>query len=151
MSDYQYPTEYPTIEADPIIKALDEWYRATEPWMIPKEAEEITDEEVLLLYHTMLVLRQRLSVFTSAIGQPMVNRELHPLFSDANQVIGHLIALTGSYLGQHYSDSDMDASSDVEWDVNQLLEKADIGFITPMDVRPAYVSNYFDGPPEDSE
>lgn len=68
-----------------------------------------------------------------------VPRELPDYFSEAYQITRNLIGLSGQYLWDDYTDSDVDARCDVEWDVHMLQKALDPTHTIPDDVEPAYV------------
>jgi len=132
----------------PLLEALEKWLKAVDPWTWPASEADLTSDQVLQLVTTTRELRRQIGdLACTATGEPP-NVVLHPLFSDGHALIRNLIGLSGSFLWQHYTDSDTDSPCDMEWDVHTLLEKADIGYTKPVDeyLQPAYVSNYYDGP-----
>ena len=66
-------------------------------------------------------------------------RELPEFVSEALQIRQKLVDLSGRYLWHTFTDSDVDARCDIEWDVHKLQQAIDPTHVIPSDVEPAFV------------
>jgi hypothetical protein len=110
---------------------LDAWVEVV--WKLPDEEVDPTT-----LYQVTKDLRDALGQLIYATGD-YPDRSLSPFFSQAHAIIRNLIGLSGQYLWQDYTDSDVDARCDLEWDVHSLARAIDPHHDIPESVTPAYV------------
>lgn len=135
---------------DDMLKAVSEWDAATEPWCIPED--HFTNDQILGLVNTARKLN---SAIIDAFPYPHMVSDT-PAFQKANEnwklaynVRASVRDLTAKFLVGEYTDSNTDEPNDVVWDVHNLHQLLNPGFVIPDEVRPSYVGNIFDGPPED--
>lgn len=142
------PQEAVAAPAD-VIQCLTEWFEAVQPWTLPQD--DFSKEEVEALITTTQNFREALGSYGYALDTEGGGRDLSAGFSDSFTLTRNLIDISARFLWQCYTDSDMDAPVDMEWDTHVFLTKYAEGYQMPddEDLRPAYVSNFYDGPEED--
>lgn len=129
----------------PVLKALEIWEEAVEPYIAPEDHD--TDAIRLALVKTTHDLNNAIHDLVSYSDLAVTDK----LRSLAYDIRAHVRDLSMQFLMDEYTDSNTDEPNDVAWDVTGLLEMRHPEYKRPEEMRPSYVSNILSGPPEDEE
>jgi hypothetical protein len=128
----------------PVLDALADWVKATDPYTAPLAPEEITDEMRLAL---VLATRNLNSALVDLVPYSS-SQELRELGYSTRH---HMRDLSMQFLVNEYTDSNTDETCDVEWNVTGLVMLKHPPYERPDEIRPAYVGYLIDKGPEDDQ